>query len=161
MIWLRFSQNLGNDLIYPIQSLHTLFTVCILYSVFIHLHKSFSMNGTKIRMIRELRGYSQENMAAKLGISQPAYSRIENNQTKLDTDTLETLAKELGVTPVDILSHEPTVVNFAPNQGTQGIGHIENFYSFQKDLVEKVIASKDEEIIRLNKIVEALLPKKS
>jgi transcriptional regulator with XRE-family HTH domain len=118
------------------------------------------MHGAKIRMIRELRGYSQENIAAKLGITQATYSRIENNQAKLDTATLEKLAKELGVTPVDILSHEPTVVNFAPNQGTQGIGHIEHFYSFQKDLVEKVIVSKDQEIANLKEIIAGLLKDK-
>jgi len=55
-------------------------------------------------MIRELRGYSQENIAARLGITQTSYSRIENNQTKLDTVILEKLAKELGVTVIDILS---------------------------------------------------------
>ncbi|TWI96834.1 helix-turn-helix protein [Mucilaginibacter frigoritolerans] len=118
------------------------------------------MNGAKIRMIRELRGFSQENMAAKLGINQASYSRIENNQTKLDTIMLEKIAGELGVTPVDILSHEPTVVNFAPNQGTQGIGHIENFYSFQKDLVEKVIQSKDQEIANLKDVIASLVKDK-
>ena len=35
------------------------------------------MFGEKIKMIRELRGFSQENVAAKLGIAQNAYSRIE------------------------------------------------------------------------------------
>jgi len=62
------------------------------------------MKGSKLRMIRELRGYSQENIAARLGITQTSYSRIENNQTKLDTVILEKLAKELGVTVIDILS---------------------------------------------------------
>ena len=108
-------------------------------------------------MIRELRGFSQENIAAKLGITQAAYSRIENNQTRLDTAMLEKVAKELGVTPVDILSHEPTVVNFAPNQGTQGIGHIEHFYSFQKDLVDKIISSKDQEIASLKEVIASLV----
>lgn len=118
------------------------------------------MNGAKIRMIRELRGFSQENIAAKLGMTQSAYSRIETNQTKLDTALLERLAKELGVNPIDILSHEPTVVNFAPNQGTQGIGHVEHFYAFQKDLVEKMLSEKDKEIARLEKIIETLMAKK-
>lgn len=118
------------------------------------------MYGTKIRMLRELRGLSQENIAAQLGIAQNTYSKIENNQTKLSTEMLEKIATELGVSPADIMSHEPTVVNFAPNQGTQGIGHIEHFYSFQKELVEKMIASKDAEIERLQKLVESLLGKK-
>jgi transcriptional regulator with XRE-family HTH domain len=118
------------------------------------------MYGAKIKMIRELRGFSQEYMAGKLGIAQNTYSKIETNQSKLSAEMLENVAKELGVSPVDILSHEPTVVNFAPNHGTQGIGHVENFYSFQKDFVEKMIASKDAEIDKLHKIIEGLLKDK-
>ena len=116
--------------------------------------------GQAVRQIRLKRGFSQENMAAKLDMNQASYSRIENNQTKLDTIMLEKIARELGVTPIDILSHEPTVVNFAPNQGTQGIGHIENFYSFQKDLVEKVIQSKDQEITNLKDVIAGLIKDK-
>jgi transcriptional regulator with XRE-family HTH domain len=118
------------------------------------------MNGAKIRMIREIRGYSQDHIAAKLGIAQTSYSRIENNQTKLDTEMLEKLAKELGVTPVDILSHEPTFVNFASNEGTQGIGHLDHFYSFQKDLVDKIISTKDQEIAGLKELIAILVKDK-
>ena len=111
-------------------------------------------------MIRELRGYSQENIAARLGITQTSYSRIENNQTKLDTVILEKLAKELGVTVIDILSHEPTIVNFVPNHGVQAPGQAEHFYSIQKDLVEKIITSKDHEINSLKEIISALIKEK-
>jgi transcriptional regulator with XRE-family HTH domain len=118
------------------------------------------MNGSKIRIIRELRGFSQENIASKLGITQTAYSRIENNQTKLNTGMLEKIAKELGVSSIDILSHEPTVVNFAPSQISQSFGHGENFHSFQKDLVEKIILSKDQEINNLKEIIASLMKSK-
>lgn len=119
------------------------------------------MYGAKIRMIRELRGFSQENIAAKLGITQTTYSRIESNQTKMDTDMLEKLAKELGVTPIDILSHEPAVINFASNQGQQGNNNtIENFYSFQIELFEKIIDSKDQEIAKLQEVIASLIKDK-
>lgn len=118
------------------------------------------MYGDKIRTIRELRGLSQENVAAQLGIAQNTYSKIETNQTKLSTDTLTKLAEIFEVTPMDIISNQPAIVNFQPNHGTQGIGHIEHFYAFQKDLFDKIIATKDEEISRLNTIIEKLLTKK-
>ena len=114
------------------------------------------MFGNKIRMIRELRGFSQNQVAGRLGITQASYSRIETNQRKLDTETLEKIAKELEVKPIDIISHEPAVVNFAPNNGLQGIRDMEIFYSFQKDLVEKVFASKDREIAILKDIITGL-----
>lgn len=119
------------------------------------------MYGAKIRMIRELRGFSQEHIATKLGIAQTAYSRIENNQTKLSSEILEKLAKELGVSPIDILSNEPVVVNFyGPHGSAAPFGTVENSYLGQKELYEKMLAGKDEEILRLNKIIEGLLPKK-
>lgn len=119
------------------------------------------MYGDKIRMIRELRGYSQEYMAENLGIKQNMYSRIEGNQTKLTAEMLQKLAGVLGVSPMDIMSQQPAIVNFQPNQGTQNaIGHIETFVSEQRELIDKILASKDEEIERLNKIIEGLLKDK-
>ncbi len=118
------------------------------------------MNGAKIRMIRELRGFSQENMAVKLGITQASYSRMESNQTKLDTIMLEKLAKEFGVSVVDILSNEPTVVNFSTATSAAGPGYGENFYSFQKDMIDKIILSKDHEINSLKEIIAGLVKDK-
>lgn len=143
----------------------------LMYFLHTFTSKLFKMSGTKIRMIRESRGYSQEYVAGKLQLDQSSYSRLESNQTKLDVDTLTKLADILGVPAAELLTSEPSVVNFASNQGTQGIGHIENFYSFQKDLVEKAISgqkelyekmltNKDEEITRLSKLIERVLDKK-
>ena len=52
-------------------------------------------------------------------MAQNTYSRIETNQTKLSTDMLEKIARELGVSPIDIISTEPAIVNFSPNHGAQ------------------------------------------
>jgi transcriptional regulator with XRE-family HTH domain len=118
------------------------------------------MNGAKIRMIRELRGFSQENVAIKLGITQTSYSRIENNHSKLDTVMLEKLAAEFGVTVIDILSHEPTIVNFTPPPGPQSVGQAESSYLFQKELIEKIINAKDQEINTLKDFITSLLKDK-
>ncbi|MDB5009209.1 MAG: helix-turn-helix domain protein [Mucilaginibacter sp.] len=118
------------------------------------------MYGEKIRLVREMRGFSQENIAAKLGIAQNAYSRIELNQSKLEAGMLVKIADVLGVTPMDILSNQPAIINLQSNKGTQqSFGYVENVISGQKELYEKIITSKDEEIARLNKIVEKLLAK--
>lgn len=118
------------------------------------------MYGEKIRTIRELRGYSQEYVAGKLGIAQNTYSKIETNQAKLSAEMLQKLSKELGVSPIDILSQQPAIVNFESNQGTQGIGYIEHFYSFQKELIDKIMAPKDSELLSLKQIIDTLLKDK-
>jgi transcriptional regulator with XRE-family HTH domain len=51
-----------------------------------------------IKIIRELRNYSQEYMAERIGISQVSYSRIETGQTKLDVTRLQVIADILDVT---------------------------------------------------------------
>jgi len=118
------------------------------------------MYGAKIRMIRDLRGYSQESIATKLNITQASYSRIENNQIKIDVVLLEKLAKELSVAPADILSGEPAIINFTPNQVAKGNEIVEDFYAYQKGLVNKIIEAKDAEIMRLTKLIEILLAQK-
>lgn len=117
--------------------------------------------GEKLRTIRELRGLSQENVATMLGIAQNTYSKIETNQTKLTTDMMKKLADILDVSPMDIISGQPTIVNFQPNEGTQNsFGYIENYVANQKELYEKILAAKDEEIGRLNRLIETLLAKR-
>jgi transcriptional regulator with XRE-family HTH domain len=118
------------------------------------------MYGEKIRLIREIRGFSQENVAAKLGILQNTYSRIETNSSKLNSAMLVKIAEVLEVSPMDILSTQPSIVNFQSNKGTQqSFGYVETFVTDQKELYEKLIAGKDEEIKRLNAIIEKLLAK--
>lgn len=119
------------------------------------------MFGEKIRLIREMRGWSQENVAARLGILQNAYSRIETNQTKLDSAMLVKIAEVLEVSPMDILSSQPAIINFQSNKGMQqSFGYVETVVSGQKELYDKLVASKEEEIARLNAIIEKLLQRK-
>jgi len=118
------------------------------------------MNGGKIRMIRELRGFSQENIAMKLGITQTTYSRIENNQAKLDTILLSKLAKEFAVTPADILSNEPILVNFSSSKNSQNTAWDETLFAFQKELIERIITLKDKEIKELKTIINGLTKEK-
>ena len=113
------------------------------------------MYGNKIRSLRLLRGYSQEYMASELDMNQTSYSRIETDKQKLTATALEKIASLLGVSVADITSNEPLIIqNNASNYGAQG--KIENFYADQKDLFEKLIASKDDEIKNLKDVIHSL-----
>jgi transcriptional regulator with XRE-family HTH domain len=59
-----------------------------------------------IRKIREHRNYTQEYLAAKLKISQNAYSKIELGYTKITVDRLFRIADILEVGPIDIINTE-------------------------------------------------------
>jgi transcriptional regulator with XRE-family HTH domain len=56
---------------------------------------------TNIRKVREYRGYPQEYLAMKLGISQNAYSKIELAYTRL---TLERLLEISAILEIDTVA---------------------------------------------------------
>jgi transcriptional regulator with XRE-family HTH domain len=60
--------------------------------------------GDKIRKVRELKGYKQEYVADKLGMSVTAYGNIERNESSLSFERLQEIADVLEVTVQDILN---------------------------------------------------------
>lgn len=130
------------------------------------------MYGGKIKMVRELRGFSQNDMAIKLGVAQNTYSKYETNKTDVSVETLEKIAGILEVSPMDLISQLPAIVNFQPNQGTQqSIGHVDTIITNQKELYEQmlnsakalyeqIIEAKDAEIVRQAKLLDTMLNKK-
>lgn len=60
--------------------------------------------GSKIRILREIREYSQEYVSAQLGISQRAYSKIERGDTDVSFSKLNRLAQIFQVSTVDLIS---------------------------------------------------------
>lgn len=56
----------------------------------------------KIKSIRNERGFSQEEVADKLGMSRQRYIRIESNQVPITFKVIEEVAKIFDVTPHEI-----------------------------------------------------------
>lgn len=57
----------------------------------------YAKHGSLIRAWREYKGFTQEDIAARMCICQPAYQQIEEKTTKLRPDTLKKIAKALDV----------------------------------------------------------------
>ena len=64
------------------------------------------MPGHVIRKYREMRNFSQKYVAAKMGISQNSYSKIENNITQLTVHHVKELSKILDVPITDLLNDD-------------------------------------------------------
>jgi transcriptional regulator with XRE-family HTH domain len=64
------------------------------------------MPGNVIRKFREMRNYSQEYVAGKMGISQNAFSKIENNITQLTVSHIRQISAILEVSMMDLLKDE-------------------------------------------------------
>lgn len=65
-----------------------------------------TMPGHIIKKYREHKNYSQKYVAGKMGISQNAYSKIENNITQLTVHHLKQLSQILEVPMGDLLKDE-------------------------------------------------------
>jgi len=116
------------------------------------------MNNTalKIKKRRNEMQYSQEYMASKLGISQPAYANLENGETKLNTKRLEKIATILEVDLIDLLDGNTTVNNIHNNaEHTYGI--VENLYQDNKSYADKIIISLEKDKANLRAENEKLL----
>jgi transcriptional regulator with XRE-family HTH domain len=80
-----------------------------------YVQKSVNMPGTIIRKYRELRNYSQDYVAKEMGISQNAYSKIENNITQLTVSHVKHISRILEVSILDLLKddfeiHKPEMI---------------------------------------------------
>ncbi|MBW3524140.1 MULTISPECIES: helix-turn-helix domain-containing protein [unclassified Chryseobacterium] len=60
--------------------------------------------GQNIRKIRRDRDLTQEYMAFEMGISQKAYSDIENSKVKINLEILTKVSNILDIKPSDICS---------------------------------------------------------
>jgi len=71
-----------------------------------------------IRKIREFRNYTQDYLAAKLGISQNAYSKIELGYSKLTLERLFQISIILEVEVMQLISFDHTeLVQMVPPSG--------------------------------------------
>ena len=111
----------------------------------------------KIKEIRKDKGYSYEYMAHLLEISQVAYSKIEKNETKLTVERLYKIAEILETKIEDVLDIKADKV-YKQDLKDNSIGHqeIQNMYQYNKEVYEKLITSKDEQI----ELLKSLLDKK-
>lgn len=74
------------------------------------------MPGHIIKRYREMRNFSQKYVAAKMNISQNAYSKIENNITQLTVHHVKILAQILDVSVMELLKddfeiHKPVTIS--------------------------------------------------
>lgn len=64
------------------------------------------MPGTIIKQLREQKEMKQESVAKEMGISQAAYSKIENNITELTVKHCRLLSRIFGVNVYDYLEDD-------------------------------------------------------
>lgn len=112
--------------------------------------------GNRVKMIRELKNYSQKYVSERLDISQSAYSKLETGETKISDEKLSQIAEILEVKPEDIKSFDSqkyfnSVGNVDGDNNYNGIYIAESDTDLIKKLYEDKIALL-EELLNLTKI---------
>lgn len=118
----------------------------------------------KIRLMRELHKWSQEDMAGKLAMSAGGYAKIERGETQLNIPRLEQLAAIFKVDMWDLLKSGNSGLVLQINEGDSG-GDIALYAStdisaklelMKQELrhCKEMLAQKDREIELLRKFLE-------
>lgn len=118
----------------------------------------------KIRLMRELHKWSQEDMAEKLAMSAGGYAKIERGETQLNIPRLEQLAAIFKVDMWDLLKSGNSDLVLQINEGDSG-GDIALYAStdisaklelMKQELrhCKEMLAQKDREIELLRKFLE-------
>lgn len=110
--------------------------------------------GDKIRKVRELKGYKQEYVAGKLGLSVTAYGNIERNESSLTFERLEEIAAVMEVTVQDILNI-PEQLNIHNITTAHQVGFTHTYNDNRKGTETEIDAFK-QSIAHLEKEIEYL-----
>jgi transcriptional regulator with XRE-family HTH domain len=108
--------------------------------------------GDNIRKIRELKGFSQQNLADKIKVDQKTISRIEKGDLSPKFDTLIAISKVLSVTLSQLLSFNESLIFNNYNQYQQG-GNYNAYINTEiekiEELYKQLLREKDEVIALL------------
>ena len=107
----------------------------------------------KIKRLRVAKGLNHLDMADKLHITRSAYQRLESGETYSWAKYLDELMTILETTPNEFFADiGKKTINQTTNSGS--IGYVEILHQENKEVYEKLIASKDEQIALLKSLLE-------
>jgi len=124
------------------------------YFIFVYKINDMTNNvAEKIKRLRKSKGFSQDDMAEKMHISQSAYARIETGESHSWAAHIEKLSEILEVKPEDFLTDETNNFSSLDQLGGfafQNVGTITTINSF---LSEKLVEQYEERIAELKEQV--------
>ncbi len=109
--------------------------------------------GANIRKIRELKGFTQDNLATEIEVNQRTISRIENGTLSPKFDLIVKISKTLSVSLSQLLSFNESLIFNNYNQTQKG-GSFIAYNNTEIERVEKLyreLLNEKDEIISLLK----------
>ena len=118
--------------------------------------------GGNLRKIREIKGIKQESVAKQLGITTNGYGKIERGESAINIDRLEQIANILGITAMDIMQFDESIIfniNTISNSAPNGIVNNYSLSAEERELLMAQIKSLNEIVERQNKMIDLLMKK--
>ena len=109
--------------------------------------------GENVRKIRELKGFSQQNLADEIKVDQKTISRIEKGDLSPKFETLVSISKVLSINISQLLAFNESLIFNNYNQYQQG-GNYNAYLNTEIDKVEelyKQLLKEKDEVIELLK----------
>ena len=117
----------------------------------------------KLKVMRQYKGWTQEELAEKLNWAVNSYAKIERGEASIKLEQLKKIAEVMGVKMEELVnSNDKTVFNFAENcQSTnlQNNGYIlltETQCAHELEKAHLIIELKDKEITMQQREIEQL-----
>ena len=120
--------------------------------------QNFETVSDRLKKIRLIKNITQDFLAKKLGFTQKAYSKIENNETKLNVDVLQRVAQILEV-PIETFfnnSQQHILNDFSNRSGGDNVIYKNNLTEKMEELFKDLIKSKDDVIASKIQEIETL-----
>lgn len=120
----------------------------------------------KIKLMREMKNWTQEDVAEKLSMSTTGYAKIERGQTNISVDKLKQIAQIFNVNVAQLLDdNEPFIFcSIGDNHSNYN-----NYFGMNEKLVAKneklvlelqlkdeLLKQKDAEILALKEVIELI-----
>ena len=114
----------------------------------------------KIRFVRKLKGWSQEEMAEKLEMSPNGYANIERGETDVQISRLEQIAKTFGMDLTELMSFgERNILYFFGDNNQhvlQTLNASPEVLMMELQRRQVLLEQKDQEIQYLKEIISLL-----
>lgn len=127
--------------------------------------QQFETIADRLKKMRLEKNVSQDFLAKKLGFTQKAYSKIENNETKLNVEVLQRISEVLEV-PIESFfnnNSQPILNDFSNRTGGDNVIYknnstekIDELYKQLLDAKDEVIKSKVDEIENLKYLLKSI-----
>jgi len=116
----------------------------------------------KIKIMRDMNHWTQEDVAEKLGMSTTGYAKIEHGKTNLTVDKLKQIAQIFHIDIVELISSQDksfffTIGDHSNNGCSFGSNSI---LAMENEKLKLLLDAKENEIIALKEIIELLKTKK-